>query len=68
MYMCNLHNQVNERIKKPIFDCKKALSFWGGDCGCTENKDKKENHDNKNTTRDYNITSEHKNNTIRNDI
>jgi len=30
----SLHNKVNERLKKPIFDCKKAMDYWGGDCGC----------------------------------
>lgn len=31
-----LHNKVNERLHKPIFDCSLASSFWGGDCGCTD--------------------------------
>lgn len=35
MYVCQLHNIVNERLNKPIFDCSKAFDFWGGDCGCT---------------------------------
>jgi hypothetical protein len=34
-YICDLHNIVNKRLNKPIFDCKKAFSFWGGDCGCS---------------------------------
>jgi hypothetical protein len=33
-YMCDIHNQVNKRLNKPIFDCGKAFDFWGGDCGC----------------------------------
>lgn len=33
-YICFLHNKVNERLKKPIFDCQKAFNYWGGDCGC----------------------------------
>ena len=33
-YFCMLHNEVNERLKKPYFDCKKAFEFWGGDCNC----------------------------------
>jgi len=37
-YMCFLHNKVNERLKKPIFDCSKVLEYWGGDCGCSGNK------------------------------
>lgn len=36
MYICFLHNKVNERIGKPIFDCKKAFEFWGGECGCQQ--------------------------------
>ena len=35
-YMCEMHNNVNKRIDKPIFDCKEAFNFWGGDCGCSE--------------------------------
>lgn len=34
-YFCDLHNIVNKRLEKPIFDCKNALSYWGGDCGCS---------------------------------
>jgi FAD-linked sulfhydryl oxidase len=33
-YICFLHNKVNERLGKPIFDCDKAAGYWGGDCGC----------------------------------
>ena len=34
-YLCNLHNKVNERIHKEIFDCKANLyKTYGGDCGC----------------------------------
>ena len=33
-YICDIHNQVNKFLKKPIFDCKKAFDIWGGDCGC----------------------------------
>jgi FAD-linked sulfhydryl oxidase len=38
LYLCGLHNKVNERLSKPIFDCNKAFEFWGGNCGCQENK------------------------------
>jgi FAD-linked sulfhydryl oxidase len=37
LYVCGLHNLVNKRLGKPIFDCKKAFGFWGGDCGCSGN-------------------------------
>ncbi len=33
-YLCGLHNKVNERLGKPIHDCKNAFEIWGGDCGC----------------------------------
>lgn len=29
-YLCRLHNLVNQRIGKQIFDCSKNLDFWGG--------------------------------------
>lgn len=35
-YLCDMHNKVNEKLKKRIFDCKKAFGFWGGECGCAE--------------------------------
>jgi hypothetical protein len=38
-YLCDLHNKVNVRLNKPIFDCKKAFGFWGGECGCSEKKE-----------------------------
>ena len=37
-YICDLHNKVNLRLNKPVFDCKNAFKFWGGECGCSENK------------------------------
>jgi FAD-linked sulfhydryl oxidase len=33
-YLCDLHNKVNNRLGKPIYDCKKSFEIWGGDCGC----------------------------------
>lgn len=33
-YLCDLHNRVNERLGKPVYDCKKTFEIWGGDCGC----------------------------------
>lgn len=29
-YVCDLHNEVNFKIGKPIFDCSKVLDKWGG--------------------------------------
>ncbi len=29
-YLCNLHNLVNQRIGKAVFDCNKILDYWGG--------------------------------------
>ena len=37
-----LQNKVNAKLKKPIFDCKKAFGFWGGECGCSEKKHENE--------------------------
>lgn len=39
LYLCDIHNQVNKRLNKPIFDCEKASDFWGGDCGCSGNSE-----------------------------
>jgi hypothetical protein len=33
-----LHNKVNERLGKEIFNCAAAFNYWGGDCGCTAGK------------------------------
>ena len=38
LYLCRLHNNVNKRLNKKIFDCKKAFEFWGGECGCSASK------------------------------
>lgn len=37
-WACFVHNQVNERLKKPIFDCNKIGDFY--DCGCAEDPGK----------------------------
>ena len=34
-YLCQLHNEVNKFLKKPIFDCDRIYEVWGGDCGCS---------------------------------
>jgi len=34
IYLCGLHNKVNQRLGKKIFECKQAFDIWGGDCGC----------------------------------
>lgn len=33
-WLCFVHNLVNERLEKPIFDCNKIGDFY--DCGCGE--------------------------------
>lgn len=33
-YVCELHNTVNKRLGKEIFDCAKVEEKWGGNCGC----------------------------------
>lgn len=34
---CNIHNKVNERLNKPIYDCKNILNDY--DCGCGNEED-----------------------------
>ncbi|TPX60750.1 hypothetical protein SpCBS45565_g07438 [Spizellomyces sp. 'palustris'] len=36
-WACKVHNVVNERLKKPIFDCAKLAETWK--CGCAENEE-----------------------------
>lgn len=33
-WACHVHNEVNERLKKPAFDCSKIGDFY--DCGCAD--------------------------------
>lgn len=50
-WACFVHNQVNERLKKPIFDCNKIGDFY--DCGCgEEGKDGEGKKDVKETSAD----------------
>ncbi|POR34535.1 Sulfhydryl oxidase [Tolypocladium paradoxum] len=35
-WLCFTHNMVNERLKKPVFDCTKIGDFY--DCGCGDDK------------------------------
>ncbi|KAI0891116.1 ERV/ALR sulfhydryl oxidase domain-containing protein [Annulohypoxylon nitens] len=35
-WACFMHNQVNERLRKPLFDCNKIGDFY--DCGCGDEK------------------------------
>ncbi|KAI0447869.1 ERV/ALR sulfhydryl oxidase domain-containing protein [Xylaria telfairii] len=35
-WACHVHNQVNERLKKPTFDCNTIGDFY--DCGCGDEK------------------------------
>jgi hypothetical protein len=37
-WACFVHNQVNERLKKPVFDCNKIGDFY--DCGCADDPGK----------------------------
>ncbi|KAI0863726.1 ERV/ALR sulfhydryl oxidase domain-containing protein [Xylaria cubensis] len=37
-WACHVHNQVNERLEKPIFDCNNIGDFY--DCGCGDDKKK----------------------------
>jgi hypothetical protein len=41
IYVCEIHNFVNYRLNKLLFDCSQALERWGGgDCGCNDTKEK----------------------------
>ena len=39
-WACFVHNEVNHRLKKDIFDCNKIGDFY--DCGCAEEDKKKD--------------------------
>lgn len=38
-WACHVHNKVNERLKKELFDCVNIGDFY--DCGCAEDDEKK---------------------------
>jgi FAD-linked sulfhydryl oxidase len=50
LYLCDIHNKVNERLNKPVFNCEKAFDFWGGNCGCDKHEDINSNSTNTNLT------------------
>jgi len=50
LYLCDLHNKVNQRLNKPIFDCQKAFDFWGGNCGCAADSQSQNNYTLSNST------------------
>jgi FAD-linked sulfhydryl oxidase len=33
---CHVHNEVNKRLKKELFDCSKIGDFY--DCGCADDE------------------------------
>ncbi|CAJ2500857.1 Uu.00g037100.m01.CDS01 [Anthostomella pinea] len=37
-WACHVHNQVNERLEKPLFDCNNLGDFY--DCGCGDEDNK----------------------------
>jgi FAD-linked sulfhydryl oxidase len=43
-WACEMHNKVNKRLKKPMFDCNNIGDFY--DCGCGDD-DKKGGHGSK---------------------
>lgn len=44
-YFCKLHNLVNVRLQKRVFDCDKAFEYWKVEgCGCNGNSSE-ENED-----------------------
>ena len=36
MWLCAVHNHVNERLKKPVFDCAHLEENY--DCGCGDDE------------------------------
>lgn len=38
-WLCFIHNLVNERLEKPVFDCATIGDFY--DCGCGDEDDQK---------------------------
>ncbi|CAG8950506.1 hypothetical protein HYFRA_00007003 [Hymenoscyphus fraxineus] len=38
-WACHVHNEVNKRLKKPLFDCSNIGDFY--DCGCAEDPEDK---------------------------
>ena len=46
LWTCSRHNDVNVRLKKPLFDCKLAISAWTfKDCGCENDESSDSNID-----------------------
>lgn len=48
-WLCAMHNKVNERLEKKLFDCNNIGDFY--DCGCGD-EDKKKKGENKDTKHD----------------
>ena len=44
-WACFVHNEVNKRLKKPLFDCNNIGDFY--DCGCGDDDKKKKDKDSK---------------------
>ncbi|KJZ73013.1 hypothetical protein HIM_07585 [Hirsutella minnesotensis 3608] len=44
-WLCEAHNRVNKRLKKPVFDCNNIGDFY--DCGCGDDKKAKDGKDSK---------------------
>ncbi|GAA94428.1 uncharacterized protein L969DRAFT_89787 [Mixia osmundae IAM 14324] len=40
IYLCSMHNKVNESLDKPLFDCSKLEGLY--DCGCGDDKHERE--------------------------
>ena len=50
-YFCDLHNNVNNRLQKPQFDCASVFEYWGGECGCDGSSDDGQNKTSTNVTK-----------------
>lgn len=47
-WLCFVHNLVNERLEKEVFDCNNIGDFY--DCGCGDEKKKEGDGEDKSTT------------------
>jgi hypothetical protein len=43
--LCGVHNEVNKRLKKPLFDCAHVDSAY--DCGCGDGDEEKDDNSSK---------------------
>ncbi|EQK98640.1 ERV2 protein-like protein [Ophiocordyceps sinensis CO18] len=57
-WLCEVHNKVNRRLRKPIFDCNNIGDFY--DCGCGDDKKDKDGKDKDGKAKDGKDTADKK--------